>query len=122
MGLVNVSLGIWGADGETMLSVPMTVDTGATFCHMPGNILRALGWDASEGSRPYTLADGSQRSAGLGKVRIRLDETDSEEYFLFGEANGIYLLGVETLQNLSLGVDPVNHRLMRLEPDPEYVS
>ena len=39
------------------------------------------------------------------------------EWFVFGESNEIHLLGVETLQRFSLGVDPVNHRLMRVTPD-----
>ncbi len=95
----------------------MTADTGATYCQLPGNILRALGWEATEGQRPYTLADGSEVSAGMGRVKIRYGETDSEEYFLFGESNSIYLMGVEALQNLLLGVDPVNHRLIHIVPD-----
>ena len=39
------------------------------------------------------------------------------EWFVFGESNEIHLLGVETLQRLSLGVDPVNHRLIRIALD-----
>jgi predicted aspartyl protease len=115
MGEVIADVGIWTADGSAMLPTPMTADTGATYCQLPANILRALGWEPDEGQRTYTLADGSERRVGLGKVKIRLDGTDSDEYFLFGETGGIYLLGVETLQNLSLGVDPVNHRLIRVE-------
>ena len=117
MGEVIVTLGIWTADGSTILNVPMTVDTGATYCQLPANILRALGWEATDGQRPYTLADGSERSAGMGRVRIHFGDTDSYEYFVFGEGIGINLLGVETLQNLSLGVDPVNHRLIHVELD-----
>ena len=119
MGQVVATLGIWAADGSTTLGVPMTVDTGATYCQIPGNILRALGWEPTEGESPYILADGSERTAGIGRVRIRFGETDSDEYFLFGEGSGIYLMGVEALQNLSLGVDPVNHRLIHVEPDTE---
>ena len=100
----------------------MTVDTGATYCQIPGNILRALGWEPTEGESPYILADGSERTAGIGRVRVRFGETDSDEYFLFGEGSGIYLMGVEALQNLSLGVDPVNHRLIHVEPDTESGS
>ena len=117
MGEVVATLGIWAADGSAILHVPMTADTGATYCQLSANILRALGWEATEGQRPYTLADGSERRAGIGKVKIRFGETDSDEYFVFGEGIGINLLGVETLQNLSLGVDPVNHRLIHIEPD-----
>ena len=117
MGEVIVTLGIWTADGTAVLNVPMTVDTGATYCQFPANILRALGWEPTEGRRPHTLANGSERNAGMGPVRIRLGETDSIEHFVFGEGIGINLLGVETLQNRSLGVDPVNHRLIHVEPE-----
>ena len=118
MGQVIATLGIWAADGSALLSVPMTADTGATYCQMPASILHALGWEPTERERPFTLADGSESTADMGKVKIRYGDTDSEEQFLFGRASGIYLLGVETLQNLSLGVDPVNHRLISIEPDP----
>ena len=101
MGEVVATVGIWAADGSAMLQVPMTADTGATYCQLPGNVLRALGWEATGGQRPYTLADGSEGNAEIGRVRIRYAETDSDEYFLFGEGSGIYLMGVETLQNLS---------------------
>ena len=118
MGQVIAKLGIWAADGSALLNVPMTADTGATYCQMPASILRALGWEPTESERPFTLADGSESSADVGRVKVRFGDTDSEEYFLFGSASGIYLLGVETLQNLSLGVDPVNHRLIHIAPDP----
>ena len=117
MGEVIVTLGIWTTDGTAVLNAPMTVDTGAACCQLPANILRAPGWEPTEGRPPYTLADGSERNAGMGRVRIPLGETDSNEYFVFGEGIGINLLGVETFQNLSLGVDPVNHRLIHVEPD-----
>ncbi len=117
MGEVRTTLGIWAADGSALLNVPMIADTGATYCQVPASILRALGWEPTEGERPFTLADGSESSAGMGRVKVRFGDTDSEEYFLFGRASGIYLLGVETLQNLSLGVDPVNHRLIPVVPD-----
>ena len=115
MGEVIAEVGIWTADGSAMLPTPMTADTGATYCQLPANILRALGWEPDERPRRYTLADGSEGNAGIGKVRIRLSGMDSEEVFLFGETGGVYLLGVGTLQNLSLGVDPVNHRLIHIE-------
>ena len=67
MGQVITTLGIWAADGSAILDVPMTADTGATYCQVPGNILRALGWEPTEGERPYTLADGSERTAGMGR-------------------------------------------------------
>ena len=117
MGEVVVTMGIWASDGSAMLNVPMTADTGATYFQLPATILQALGWEATEGQRPFTLADGSETTAGMGKVKIRYGETDSDEYFMFGESNSIYLLGVETLQNLSLGVDPVNHRLIHVALD-----
>ena len=63
------------------------------------------------------LADGSVGSIGVGRVKIRYNGRDSVEYFLFGETGSVMLIGVETLQNLSLGVDPVNHRLIDIVPD-----
>ena len=117
MGEVIATLGIWAADESAILNVPMTADTGATHCQLPGNILRALGWEAKEGPHRYQLADGSGGFIGVGKVKIRFNDVDSEECFIFGETNGIRVIGVETRQSLSLGVDPVNHRLIHIAPD-----
>ena len=117
MGRVNVWLGIWTADDSAILNVPVKVDTGADYCQMPANTLRALGWEATEAPRGYQLADGSRGLVQVGMVKMRLGDVDSMEWFVFGESNDVHLLGVETLQRLSLGVDPVNHRLIRVDPD-----
>ncbi len=117
MGEVNVWVGIWTADGSAILELPMKVDTGSTYCQLPANTLRTLGWEATEVPRDYQLADGSRGLAQVGMVRIRLGDVDSMEWFVFGESNYIHLLGVEALQRLSLGVDPVNHRLIHIAPD-----
>ena len=112
MGEVNVWLGIWTANDSAVLNVPVKVDTGATYCQLPANILRTLGWEAVDQTVSYQLADGSTGFAEVGIVKVRYRDADSMEWFVFGESSDIKLLGVETLQNLSLGVDPVNHRLI----------
>lgn len=117
MGAVNVFLGVWTADGSAILNVPVKADTGADYCQLPANTLRTLGWEATEAPRSYQLADGSRGLVQVGMVKIRLDGVDSMEWFVFGESNEIHLLGVETLQRLSLGVDPVNHRLISISPE-----
>ena len=117
MGEVSAMLGVWKADGSAIAEFSMKVDTGATYCQLPAGDLYALGWAASEGLRSYRLADGSVGSIGVGRVKIRYNGRDSVETFLFGEAGCFLLIGVETLQNLSLGVDPVNHRLIDIVPD-----
>ena len=117
MGRVNVWLGIWTADDSVIFNVPVKVDTGADYCQMPANTLRTLGWQATETPRGYQLADGSRGLVQVGMVKVRIGDVDSMEWFVFGESNDIHLLGVETLQRLSLGVDPVNHRLIRVTLD-----
>ena len=117
MGEVNVWLGIWTADESAILNVPVKVDTGSTYCQLPANILLTLGWEATGGTRTYLLADGSRGLAQVGMVKIRFNDVDSMEWFVFGESSDIKLFGVEALQSLSLGVDPVNHRVIKIEPD-----
>ncbi len=118
MGEVIADVGIWTVDGSAMLPTPMTADTGATYCQLPANILRALGWEATDGTRTYQLADGSRGLAQVGMVKIRFHDVDGMEWFVFGESSDIKLFGVEALQNFSLGVDPVNHRVIHIAPDP----
>ena len=47
---------------------------------------------------------------------MRYKDTNFEEMFVFGEDDCTPLVGVELLQNLRLGVDPVNHRLIPIAP------
>lgn len=117
MGEVFAMVGVWSADGSAIAEISMKADTGATYCQLPAANLYALGWEANAGHWPYQLADGSVGFVGVGRVKIRYNGRDSVEYFLFGETDSVLLIGVETLQNLSLGVDPVNHRLIDIVPD-----
>jgi hypothetical protein len=57
-------------------------------------------------------------SADLGTVRVRYNGADFDELFVFGEDDCTPIIGVELLQNLGLGVDPVNHRLMPIATQP----
>ena len=51
-------------------------------------------------------------------VRMRYSGVNFDELFVFGADDCTPLIGVELLQNLGLGVDPVNHRLVPIEPQP----
>ena len=115
MGEVYDTFGIWTSDGFYLRSLRMQADTGAIYCQLPEGLLREMGWVPTLPSRSFILADGSRVTAELGTVRVRYNGVDSDEIFVFGEDDCTPLIGVESLQNRGLGVDPVNHRLIPIE-------
>ena len=116
MGEVVAILGIWASDGSRIENVDMRVDTGASFSQLPSKTLRDLGWVPNLPPRPADLADGTQTWVELGEVKIRYNDVDLTRVFVFGEGKCPKLLGSDTLQGLSMGVDPVNHRLISVIP------
>ena len=116
MGEVYDTFGIWTSDSFYLRSLRMKVDTGATYSQLPDALLREMGWAPTHPPRYFILANGVRVVSNLGIVRMRYKDTNFEEMFVFGEDDCTPLVGVELLQNLRLGVDPVNHRLIPIAP------
>ena len=89
----------------------MEVDTGSTFTALPRQLLQALlvPVNRTEQSR---LADGSLQAVELGETTIRLSGKQFTTTVIFAEEGEPSLLGVVTLEQALLAVDPVNNELV----------
>lgn len=101
--------------------VKMLVDSGVAYSIVDARTLRKLGI-RSTGTRTFMLADGTEvrRSIGAALFRFRGDEGAST--VIFGEPGDAALLGVVTLEELGLILDPMRRELrpmpMSLMPLP----
>ena len=111
MGTVVVTIGIGDPTGRRFEDFDAIVDTGSTFTTIPRTTLQRLGV-AVERSAQSELADGSHAPVDIGKTMIRLEGLEFSTPVIFAEAGEPVLLGVVTLEEALLAVDPVSGRLI----------
>ena len=89
----------------------MEVDTGSTFTALPREMLEGLGVTVNR-TIPSRLADGSVQMVEVGETTVRLEGNQFTTTIIFAEAGEPNLLGVVTLEQALLAVDPVNNELI----------
>src|SRR5262244_442771 len=99
------------ADPAMRVTLPLLVDTGATWTTLPGDIAVNIGV-APLGTRRVRLADGRVEEWPAAAVHIILDGHESPTFCLIGPRGGPSLLGAVTLEELGLAVDPAARRLV----------
>ena len=111
MGLTHVDLAIANpASPEREAPLQLLVDSGAAYSVVPSAVLDELGI-RSTGQRRFVLADGTEivRRTGVALFRFRGEEGGST--VIFGEEGDAMLLGIVTLEELGLILDPVRREL-----------
>lgn len=111
MGAFTVPIEIGDPAGRSFQGLDALVDTGAAYTWIPRDVLRALGMKPSE-ERLFELADGRQITYGFAWASIRLEGKVQPTPVVFGDEGSDALLGVVTLEEFGLGIDPLNHRLV----------
>ncbi len=111
MGVFHVELEVGDPQGQNYQVIEAMVDSGATYTTMPASLLRDLGVEPRN-NRTFVLADGSQIRRGLGQTWIRLEREENISPVIFWDEDTIPLLGAVTLEIFSLGIDPLNGRLI----------
>ncbi len=111
MGIFRYSSEIGGPDGDEFEQVDALVDTGSTFTVIPSAILNRLGVEPLQrvGSR---LADGAIIQRAIGDAHVRIEGQMFSTIIVFGDDDGVALLGAYTLERALLAVDPVGQRLV----------
>lgn len=89
----------------------VTVGTGSTFTAVPREMLERLGVPVVRSAKSE-LADGSSAPANIGRTIIRLEGQEFPTPVIFAEKDEPSLLGVVTLEEALLAVDPVAKRLI----------
>ena len=77
-------------------------------------MLEALGVPVNR-TIPSRLADGSRQMVEVGETAIRLEGNQFTTTVIFAEEGEPSLLGVITLEDALLAVDPVNNELIPVE-------
>ncbi len=111
MGAFRVKVEMASRTGEWSELVEVLVDTGATYTWIPRDILRRLDLEPTE-ERVFILADGRHVYYGMTPINVRLEGRVMPTPVVFGDEGSEPLLGVVTLEEFGLGVDPVNEQLI----------
>ena len=106
---VNVQIG--DLDWNGSIGLDTIVDTGSTYTFIPAGVLTQLRIKP-EGNRLFELADNRTVEYSIGYARLRVDDTETITMVVFAEDEISPLLGATTPEHLSLGVDPINQRLI----------
>jgi clan AA aspartic protease len=111
MGLTHVAVEIANpARPARHARVKMLVDSGAAYSVVDRAILRKVGIRPT-GSRTFVLADGSEITRRTGAALFRFRGEQGASTVIFGEPGDATLLGVVTLEELGLILDPMRREL-----------
>ena len=111
-----VTIGVGDQQGRQFEDLEVTVDTGSTFTAVPRALLQRLGVPVRRSARSR-LADGSSVPVDIGWTVVRLEDQTFATQVIFAEENQPSLLGVVTLEDALLAVDPVGQRLVPVEAE-----
>lgn len=114
MGQFNASLVLYPRDGAGAPQFDALVDTGAAYSVVPGPIVESPGYRRSRTQR-VVLTDGRMEEWGLAQVEIECEGRRTTTPVLMGRPGGPVLLGATTLEELGLGIDPINRRLIPVD-------
>ena len=111
MGTVKVTIGVGDPQGQQFEDVEVVVDTGSTYTAVPRELLQRLGVPI-ERSLPSETADGRIVPVDVGEATIRLEGLEFHTPVIFAEPGEPSLLGVVSLEQAALAVDPLAGRLI----------
>lgn len=111
MGTFSVTIELGDPQGQRWRSVEALADSGSTFSWAPADVLDELGVRPSL-RREFELADGQVMERDLAQTWARYEGRTVITILVLGDPGSTVLLGAYTLEGLSLGVDPVNQRLV----------
>ena len=111
MGHFSVPVQVSQLAGGRVAPVEALVDTGATFTSIPRDVLEGLGVVPQE-EWPFVLADGREVRYPVAWITIQMRDRAQPTIVVFGDPGSEPILGVVTLEEFRLAVDPVNRRLV----------
>lgn len=124
MGVTRVQAVISNlADPSRRGEIEWMVDSGAVYTVAPARTLASLDI-APHSERTFILADGRQVTWPVGDAGFAIGSRQGASVVVFGQDDSPALLGVATLEELGLGLDPVRRELIpvplplfRVRPD-----
>lgn len=113
MGHVDVVIEVGNAAKTEFMEVVANVDTGATLSMLPRDLLEGLGIKVAYQDR-FQIVTGQVETRDIGEVPVRIMDQVVTTQCIFGEKDDPALIGVVTLEQFLLGVDPVNKKLVKI--------
>ena len=101
-------------DRRRQTDVEMTVDSGAIYSVVPSSFLRDIGVDP-ERTETFWLADGRSVKRRVGHTFVEIQGSEGISKVIFGRPGDVSLLGVVTLEELGLSLDPLKRTLRPLK-------
>ena len=111
MGTVTVTIQVGDRQSNQFEELDIIVDTGSTYTAVPWAMLERLGVPIQR-SMPSQTADGRTVPVDIGQTIVRLEGIEFYTPVIFAGEDEPSLLGVVTLEEGGLAVDPVNGRLV----------
>jgi predicted aspartyl protease len=114
MGITNVTGRARGPNGDEE-TVEFLVDSGSMYTLLPNEVWRAIGLEATREER-FSLADGTSITRNMSSCYMVLPHGETHTPVVLGEPGDGALLGVITLEELGLMLNPFSRTLhpMRL--------
>ena len=114
MGEVRLTISVGNPQAQGFRDIEAAADTGATVTQLPATLLAQLEVPV-ERTLQSELADGSTSPVDMGRTWIRIAGQTIFTPVLFAPEGEPVLLGVISLEEAFLTVDPVNSRLVPAE-------
>lgn len=114
MGQFHVRLIFFPQNGGNPQTLEALVDSGAAYSVAPRSVLEALGCRAHRTQR-VILADGRTEEWEVPQVDVECEGRRTTTPVLMGPQGGPVLLGATTLEELGLGIDSLNRRLVPVD-------
>ena len=109
MGLTFVEATVTG-EKEVQRHVRFLVDSGASYSLLPEEVWKDLNLKPKR-KVTFTLADGANIERYVSECLISLEGSEGHTPVILGESDDEPLLGVVTLENLGLMLDPFKRKL-----------
>jgi len=112
MGLFREEITISNPNNpREFIELEAIVDNGSIYTWIPKGFLKELGI-VPRGKRKFRLANGEVIEREIGVINIAVKEETLPTLCVFGDSESEPLVGAVTLEEFSLGIDPVNKRLI----------
>ena len=114
MGQFKVTVVFYPRNGGQARSLEALVDTVAGYSVVPRPVLESLGCRPLRTQR-VVLADGRTEEWSVTQIDVECEGRRTTTPVLMGPPAGPLLLGATTLEELGLGIDPLNRRLIPVD-------
>ncbi len=112
MGIIHIDGVARGPTGKEE-TVKFLVDTGAGYSLLPHEVWQSLGLEANREER-FSLADGTIVRREMSNCYLVLPQGETPTPVILGEPGDDALLGVVTLEELGLVLNPFSRTLHRM--------